>query len=129
MHNIIKEGHGAFYDDTPRYKNPYEGDESELWFSGWDSGEQEHRLFTENQEMKEKISSLEGELKEKNSFLQRNRVDIDTILTNCIDIDIILANCMYYLDNTGVIRFRREKMKSYLGEISGLIEKSKKTVL
>jgi len=59
-------GSKAYYDEVPRYKNPYSGESHNglghesnyvAWEKGWKSSSAEHNLFTENQELKERLRS------------------------------------------------------------------------
>jgi hypothetical protein len=101
-------GHKAYYEKVPRYKNPYEDsphfDDSNYvaWDEGWLSAESEHRLFTENQELKEKISSQEQE----ESLLQNK---LDSIVDILGDMDLEL--------DKRVFSFSREKMKIHVQNI------------
>lgn len=54
-------GHKAYYDEVPSYKNPYADsphfDDSNFkaWERGWFAASNEHRTFTENQDLKNEL--------------------------------------------------------------------------
>lgn len=59
----FERGHKDYYDEVPRYKNPWSGGHlndgnAAYWDKGWEVAKEEHHLFTENQELKTHISEL-----------------------------------------------------------------------
>jgi len=80
---VVDEGHKAYYDDVPRYKNPYDGDRASftLWFTGWDKASEEHNLFTENQTLKAENKELvieRAEVLEENMFLNNDLARLES---------------------------------------------------
>ncbi|MCK4500320.1 hypothetical protein KAU11_07470 [Candidatus Babeliales bacterium] len=124
---LVEEGHKAYYDDVPRYKNPYDGENTTgLWLEGWDRAEQEHRLFTENQELKSHISTLSlantdeiialkterAEALEEAMFLVQDIHDMRERF--CKDVNSLLE----YVRGLGTFSFPREKIIDRIHQIS-----------
>ena len=79
LYEDYENGGKAYYDEVPRYKNPYSGsnhyDDSNhaAWEKGWKRASQEHNLFTENQTLKAEKEALEisnAELQGDNDYLR-----------------------------------------------------------
>lgn len=87
LYEDYENGGKAYYDEVPRYKNPYSGnnhyDDSNhaAWEKGWKRASQEHNLFTENQLLKAKNEELErehAECMEENMFLVDDKSRFET---------------------------------------------------
>ena len=110
--DIFNDGHKAYYDEVPRYKNPCLGFNSEytFWEMGWDKASGEHSSFTENQQLKTDNQRLKERLQLESKLLQ--------------DISCVANKAFSYLDESNVFSFRREKIKSYLEKLRILLKKS-----
>jgi len=114
---IIKAGHKAYYDDLPRYKNPYKERESvpyELWNSGWDQAKTEHDLFTENQRLKAEKESLELEISELKGDIDFAHEQVERFKNDIDKIDELAHSLVGYINETNKFRFSREKMINIL---------------
>ena len=81
LYEDFNNGSKAYYDEVPRYKNPYEVsshfDDSNhaAWEKGWDKACEEHTIFTENQTLKAEKQELfieRAEALEEGMFLSND---------------------------------------------------------
>lgn len=138
-------GHKAYYEEVPRYKNPWSGchfDDSNAsyWDKGWEVAKEEHRLFTENQGLKEEKADLdrlttlldkkiETMCNEVNSLLRIVSVDSQTIINYRNFINKRDDQLDALIDSVGKLNkftFSREKMviklKTILNELHNDLE-------
>ena len=112
---IINQGHESYYNEVPRYKNPYEDspgmcDNSILWFSGWDQANSVHDLFTRNQ-------LLDAE----NKKLTEDKALLSSSRTSAV---MELAELKHYVKNRSWFQFSREKVIDYLENVDKYIARS-----
>lgn len=131
--SITQQGRDAYYDKVPRYKNPYvgEGDAQKWWYEGWNDACQSHTLFVENMGLKERkvelqdeISSLETTVNKLVSSTTRDSQLICSYEKMISDVSSLLDDAFFYIDESGVLSFRREKMKSYLEKLRERVKKT-----
>jgi hypothetical protein len=103
MVHLIKEGGRAYYDDTPRYKNPYSGVSGEFWFEGWDQANSVHDLFTQNQA----LEAQNKELCEDNKALTNQNEELSRTRANLI---MFLGELKLYTEQRRWFQFSREKI-------------------
>jgi hypothetical protein len=115
LYEDFNNGSKAYYDEVPRYKNPYsgEGDESSnyayaAWEKGWKQSSSEHNLFTENQSLKaekKKFGIERAESMEENMFLKD---DVAKLQENLEVQKMELEGDVQFADET-VERFKQDK--------------------
>jgi len=137
---IVEEGSKSYYDDIPRYKNPYEyseeiGDSNdcfELWNEGWDKASENHTIFTENQQLKAEQSEWKVEkesyvdavsmgqtiikIQEQKIAKLKESLEVEVAdLRDKLDtIDELAHSLIGYINETNKLLFSREKMISML---------------
>jgi len=131
-------GHKAYYDEVPRYKNPYSEsghyDDSNYvsWEKGWDVACNEHRMFAENQRLKtenEQLGTERAEALEECIFLGNDIYNLQQILDKkereresaLLDLNDLLV----YVRGLGKLSFSREKMENRVREIVRNIQEGK----
>ena len=146
----MKQGHDSYYEEVPRYKNPYPvivDNNHNNWNTGWDVASEEHRLFTENQTLKAEKEALEIEvdtLKGDNDYLRevavRCKEDKETFVTafgiagdkidsfrgSTVEISTLLDASFFYATDSTIFAFRREKMITYLRDLRAKVLALKK---
>lgn len=103
LHHLIKEGGKAYYDDIPRYKNPYSSVSGEFWFEGWDQAHSVHELFTKNQFLEEENKHLK---------LENKRLLGDKINSFSIVSDLLVC-----IKKSNFLNFPRKKVISQLQKL------------
>lgn len=117
---IVNQGHESYYNEEPRYKNPYEDnpglcDNAILWFFGWDQANQEHDLFTKNK-------SLEAENKElfiENEGLKKANKELSRL---CANVSMSLSELKIYVEGRNWFQFSREKVIEHIEDIDEMIK-------
>ena len=140
---VYEEGKSSFYEGIPRYKCRYTEEAFINWWQvGWDVASKEHELFVKNQQLKSANDSMREELEgisENLSVMRGIQNDIKQeilVLLSRLDskeealeeISEHVNGAFYYIENSGALSFRREKMKSHLQDIRVLIKKAEKSV-
>jgi len=106
-------GHKAYYDEVPRYKNPYDDaphfDDSNYyaWEKGWDAANKEHDLFTEAQSLK----TQNKELCDDNKSLTSQNKELSRIRAN---VAMSLVELKIYVEGRVWFKFSREKVIEYI---------------
>jgi hypothetical protein len=120
-------GHKAYYDEVPRYKNPwsekghYDDSEFNAWERGWDTANEHHELFTENQRLQIECNVLDSEKEKYQEAIGMQETLLKITKDKMIDLgfklDTIsdLAHSLVgYINETNKLLFSREKMISKL---------------
>lgn len=125
--SILLEGSKAYYDNIPRWKNPYEGEIGEVWIKGWDFSQEEHKLFTESKNLDNQIQEqkkLNAELETKIKLLKEELARVEKSLSfNKEIIQKIKLSMLSYqrdMDSLGVFNFRK-KVKEWVKAILDIL--------
>lgn len=110
----FKNGHKAYYEEVPRYKNPLFNSTPEhiAWLDGWDQAKTEHDMFTDNQLLKEEKEALDAEviqLKQDNGHMRTYIMAISKGLTN-----LLAGTCLHNVFTL------REKTKTHIKELMAI---------
>jgi len=112
---LFEEGCKAYYDNIPRYKNPYTASSSSLWFLGWDEASNRQDLFSENQSLKLENAELHESLK--------------SLSLNLVDIIFVLNGIVNEVEKASFFSFSREKMKNHIKNIQELLQEAIKNFI
>jgi len=117
LYEDFNNGSKAYYDEVPRYKNPYAGegtddiDNHAAWEKGWKQSSSEHNLFTENQRLK----AVNEEFKELGIRWAEEKISLIESTQNFIR--IVSADSQSIINYRDYVNSRDDLLYALVGEV------------